>query len=108
MTRAVSLQRAEVVGIPKLGPQRFEDRPVVLLPLVSELPIHVSHQVGHYTIVVEHRVVYVEQRHYGIHRYIVIEWAAELELDPFWQAAASERTGRYDERWTGRSGGRDS
>src|SRR5437764_15075646 len=67
MPRAVTLQRAEIISVAKLGPKRLEDVPVVLLPFLPELPIHVPHEIGDDTIVVEQRVIDVEQRHLSMH-----------------------------------------
>ena len=60
---AVALQRAEVVGVAELGAQRFEDRPVALLALGADLAREVALQVGGDAVVVEQRVVDVEQEH---------------------------------------------
>jgi hypothetical protein len=68
MPRAVPLQRAEIVRVPQFRAQRLEHGPVVLLALVSQLAIHVPHQIRDDAIVVEQGVIDVEQCDKTLHR----------------------------------------
>ena len=61
----VALQRAEIVGVAELGPERFEDRPVALLTLDADLLRQVSLEIRGNAIVVEQRVVDVNQENNG-------------------------------------------
>jgi HAD superfamily hydrolase (TIGR01509 family) len=72
MLRAVPLQGAEIVGIAKLPPQPLEDIPILLLTLVAELTVHVPHQIRDDAVVVEQRVIHVEQRDDWMHGVIII------------------------------------
>src|SRR5262249_20770012 len=56
-----ALERSEVVGIAELGAQALELVPVALLPLGAELSGEVIAQVGRDPVVVEQRVVDVEE-----------------------------------------------
>src|SRR3954451_15779467 len=67
MLHAISLKRTEVVRVSELVPKRLEDLPVLLLALVSQLAIHVPHQMRDDAIVVQQRVVDVKQRDDGMH-----------------------------------------
>ena len=58
---AVALQGAEVVGVAELGPQLLEDRPVVGAAVGADLGVEVPAQVLGDPIVVEQRVVDVEE-----------------------------------------------
>src|SRR5438094_10509142 len=58
---AIALERAEVVGVAELGAERLADRPVSLLPLRPDLARQVALQVGGDAVVVDERVVDVEQ-----------------------------------------------
>ena len=58
----VALQRAEVVGVAELLAQLLEDLPVALLPLVADLALEVAPHVGDDVVVVDQRVVDVEER----------------------------------------------
>src|SRR3954452_10983804 len=71
MLHAISLKRTEVVRVSELVPKRLEDLPVLLLALVSQLAIHVPHQMRDDAIVVQQRVVHVKQRDDGMHRRIM-------------------------------------
>ena len=57
---AVTLQRAEVICVPNFCSQFFENRPVALLPLVTDLTFQMISQVGGHAVVVEQRVIYVK------------------------------------------------
>ena len=59
----VALQRAQVVGVAELGAQRLEDRPVALLQHGPDRAREVTLEIGGDPIVVEQRVVDVEQEH---------------------------------------------
>ena len=63
MLDAVALERAEVVGVAELGPELLEDVPVALLAVVAEHVGHVPPEVALDRVVVEQRVVHVEQDH---------------------------------------------
>jgi hypothetical protein len=58
---AVALQRAEVVGITELVARRVEDRPVAVGTGRAELALEMQAQLGDDSVVVEQRVVEVEQ-----------------------------------------------
>jgi hypothetical protein len=68
MLRPIPLQRTEVVRVAQFRPQCLEDVPIVLLAIMSELSVHVPHQIGHDAIVVEERVIDVEQGDKRLHR----------------------------------------
>src|SRR5947208_2872832 len=71
MFHSIPLQRAQVVRVAQLGPQLFEDGPVPLLPLAADLALEVSLEIGGDVIVVDERVVHVDQeydRMRGTHR----------------------------------------
>src|SRR2546428_581001 len=61
MLDPIPLQRAQVVRVAQLGPQLFEDGPVPLLPLASDLALEVALEIGRDVIVVDQRVVHVDQ-----------------------------------------------
>jgi hypothetical protein len=63
---AVVLQRAEVIGIAELGAQLLEDRPIALLPLMPDLAFEMALEVGANTVVVEQRVVDIEQENHAL------------------------------------------
>ena len=65
MLHAVSLQRTEIVGVTELGSERFEDRPVTLLTLDADLLGQVGLEIRGNAIVVEQRVVDVNQEDNG-------------------------------------------
>jgi len=52
----VTLQGAEVICVPDFCSQFFENRPVALLPLVTNLTFQMISQVGGHPVVVEQRV----------------------------------------------------
>src|SRR5438876_5971567 len=71
MFHSIPLQRAQVVRVAQLGPQLFEDGPVPLLPLAADLALEVSLEIGGDVIVVDERVVHIDQeydRMRGTHR----------------------------------------
>ena len=57
---AVTLQGAEVICVPNFCWQLFENRPVALLPLVTNLVFQMISQVGGHSVVVEQRVIYIK------------------------------------------------
>jgi hypothetical protein len=57
----VALQGPQVIRVTKLGSHMFEEAPVMLRALDAHLTIEVGVQVGDDTVVVEQRVVHVEQ-----------------------------------------------
>src|SRR5207247_9244785 len=63
MFHSIPLQRAQVVRVAQLGPQLFEDGPVPLLPLAADLALEVSLEIGGDVIVVDERVVHVDQEY---------------------------------------------
>src|SRR5215472_5719621 len=58
---SILLQSAQIVGVAELRPQLLEDVPIALLPLWSDLLLQVPLKVGGDAVVVEERVVHVEQ-----------------------------------------------
>ena len=58
---AVPLQGAEVVGVAELVPELLEQLPVVAAAVLADLGVEVRAQVGGDAVVVEQRVVDVEQ-----------------------------------------------
>ena len=74
--QTVALQRPEIVRISKLVAKRLEQLPVLLLTLVSELAVDVPHQVRDDAVVVEQRVVDVEQCDDGMHQSIMTRRAS--------------------------------
>src|SRR2546428_909563 len=82
MLDPIPLQRAQVVRVAQLGPQLFEDGPVPLLPLASDLVLEVALELGRDVIVVDERVVHVGQeadRMSGAHRPAVSSWPPDAE-----------------------------
>ena len=63
----IPLQSAQVVRVAELAPQLFEDRPVSLLRLVSDLTLEVPIEIGRDAIVVDEGVVHVDQEYDRIH-----------------------------------------
>src|SRR3989442_13569273 len=61
MLHPIALQGTEIVRVAQLGSQLLEDGPVPLLPLASHLALEVSLEIGRDGIVVEQRVVDIEQ-----------------------------------------------
>jgi hypothetical protein len=59
----VALECPEVVGVAQLGTERLEDRPVPLLTIRSDFVGEVALEIGRDSVVVEQRVVDVEQEH---------------------------------------------
>jgi len=60
---AVALECPKVVGVAELGTERFENRPVPFLTIRSDLVGEVALEIGRDAVVVEQRVVDVEQTH---------------------------------------------
>ena len=61
--RTVALQGAQVVRIAQLGAQRFEYRPVPIPACGAEFALEMVPEVVLHAVVVEQRVVHVEQEH---------------------------------------------
>ena len=59
------LDRAKVIGVPEPGPQVLVDRPILLGRVRAEFRREVPLEVGVHPIVVEQRVVDVQQKHDG-------------------------------------------
>jgi len=59
----VVLERAQIIRVAQLGPQLLEEGPVPLLALLAHLDRQESLQVGSDGVVVEERVVHVEEEH---------------------------------------------
>src|SRR6185369_16194608 len=70
MLDAVTLQCAEVVSVTEFGAQLFEERPIVLGASGADFALEVAFEVGGNAVVVEQRVVHVEQENnfVGAHR----------------------------------------
>ena len=66
---AEALERAEVVGVTELGAEPLELVPVPLLPVGAELLGQVAAQVVRHGVVVEQRVVDVEEVDGGVGRH---------------------------------------
>src|SRR3989475_4180082 len=62
MLHPIALQGTEIVCVTQLGPQFLEDGPVPLLRLAPDLALEVSLEVRGDAIVVEQRVVDIEQK----------------------------------------------
>ena len=60
---AIPLQRAEIVRIAELDAQLLENRPVALLALRADLAREMTPEVVGDAIVVEQRVVHVEEKY---------------------------------------------
>ena len=69
--RPVPLEGPEIVRVAQFRAQRLEDLPVVLPPLAPQLAVHESHQVRDDAVVVEERVVDVEERDDRVHARII-------------------------------------
>ena len=62
MLHPIALQRAQVVCVAELGPKLFEDGPIPRLPLVADLALEVALEIGGDVIVVDQRVVHVDEK----------------------------------------------
>src|SRR3989440_10008685 len=60
---AIALQRAQIVGVPELRAQLLENRPVAVAAGAAELALQVGTEIGLHGVVVEQRIVHVEQEH---------------------------------------------
>ena len=67
--RAVGLQGAEIIGVAQVGTKALEDAPVELRRFFADVLIEVTHQIGDHLVVIEQRVVHIEQ---------VDDWRAHL------------------------------
>ena len=63
---SIALQRSEIIGIAEFSPQFLEDGPIALLPFMSNLTFQLAFQISRHAIVIEQRVVHVEQKHDGV------------------------------------------
>src|SRR5690348_16903051 len=52
IVRAITLQRAKVICVAYFGAQFFEDRPVALLPFMTNLPFEMFSEIGSHGVVV--------------------------------------------------------
>src|SRR4026209_1887684 len=59
---AVPLKSPQVIRIAQLPSQLFEDRPVSFLPLVADFALKITPQVFCYPIVVQQRIIHVEEK----------------------------------------------
>src|ERR1700675_1341118 len=64
--RAVALEGAEIVRIPQLRAQLFENRPISLLPRPTDFLLKVMLEVGCNPIIVEQRVVHIKQKNHTL------------------------------------------
>src|ERR1035437_9603971 len=62
---AVTLQRAQIVGVSEFATQLLEDFPIVLFGGLTYLICEVALQVFRHAIVIEQRIVYIEKEHGG-------------------------------------------
>src|ERR1035438_1239271 len=66
---SVTLQGAQIVGVTKRGSQALEDSPVTPRPLGADLALEVFGEISDDAVVVEQRVVHVEQKNgFGANR----------------------------------------
>src|ERR1700756_369313 len=63
---AIALKGAEVIRISQLSAQFFKKSPIALLPLMSYLLVEVALKVGRDAIVIEQRIVYIEQENHTV------------------------------------------
>src|SRR5882762_800003 len=61
--QAIALQSAEIVGVTELRAQLFENRPVAVAARAAELALQMGAEIGLHGVVVEERIVHVEQEH---------------------------------------------
>jgi len=69
VAEAVALQRAQIVRVAQLGAQRFEDCPVAIAARDAELALEMTPEIVLHAVVVEQRVVTIEQKHDVIPRF---------------------------------------
>src|SRR5262245_29085163 len=67
MMQAIALQRAKIVGIAELEAQLLEELPVLVLPFFTDLLRQISLQVVGDAVVVDQRVVDVEEKDQALH-----------------------------------------
>jgi len=60
--QAVALERAEIICVAEFGADFFKKIPVVLLALRANLLLQMMLEVGSDTVVIEERIVHVEQK----------------------------------------------
>ena len=60
----ITLQRTEIVGVADLLAQRLENRPVAHGAVDAERVLEMCAQIKNHAVVIEQRVVDVEQKHY--------------------------------------------
>src|SRR5436190_19931286 len=68
----IPLQSAEVIRIAQFGPQLLENEPIFLRSLRADFAGEVALQIGCHSIVIQQRVVYVEQEDDSSRRMIII------------------------------------
>src|SRR5215469_1029318 len=72
MLQAIALERAQIVGIAQLRPQVFEELPIAQRPLGADISMQVQLQIRGDVIVVEQRVIDVEEKdcigHWSLYR----------------------------------------
>src|SRR5256714_1278112 len=61
--QAIALQSAQIVRVPELRAQLLEDRPVTVASGATEFALQMAAEVGLHGVVVEERIVHVEQEH---------------------------------------------
>ena len=71
MFGSIPLQTAKVIRIPKLGPQLLENVPVFLYPRRADFAGKVALQICSHGVVIQKRVVHVEQEYDAIGRLFV-------------------------------------
>jgi hypothetical protein len=64
----ILLQGTEVIRVPDLRTELVENVPVPLLPFWADLPLEMAHHVADDPIVIEQRVIDVEQKNDGARR----------------------------------------
>ncbi len=63
--QAIALQRAQIVGVTELVPDRFERSPIMLGLFGAHFHFEMTPQVGRHPVVIEQRVIDVE-KNYGL------------------------------------------
>ena len=71
MLDSVALQSTEVVGIPDFRVEVLENAEISPLAFLSDRGFEMLPKIHHYSIVVEERIVDIEQKHYLISRHTV-------------------------------------
>src|SRR5262245_29657366 len=68
----IPLQSTEIVGVAQLGPQLLENLPIFLRSLQADLTCEMALQICCDSVVIQQRVVYVEQEHDASRRIIAL------------------------------------